>query len=69
MSISMSEGDAVIAARLRMIRELEAFLAAAANASQRRIIPTKRPTRSQLNDKSWSWYQPNASPMPETKSC
>ena len=48
MSVGMSEGEAAIAARLRMIEELERFLAGAVrNDDRRRIIPTKRPTRAQ----------------------
>jgi len=60
MSVGMSEGDAAIAARLRMIEELERFLAGAvARNDCRRVIPTKRPTREQISAKSWSWYHPN----------
>ena len=66
MSVGMSEGDAAIAARLRMIEELERFLAGAVrNNDRRRVIPTKRPTREQLNAKSWSWYHPNRNSVGE----
>ena len=66
MSVGMSEGDAAIAARLRMIEELERFLAGAVASNDRgRVIPTKRPTREQINAKSWSWYHPNRNPVGE----